>query len=53
MASILVFYIILTDNFEKIWLIRVLKVAFKLPVIRTLIIKAVKNQTQKNLNFKI
>ena len=30
LASILVFFIILTDNFEKIGLIRVLKVAFKL-----------------------
>ena len=30
MASILVLFIILTDNFEKIWLILVLKVAFKL-----------------------
>ena len=30
MASILVYYIILTDNFEKKWLIRVLKVVFKL-----------------------
>ena len=30
MASILVYFIKLTDNFEKIGLIRVLKVAFKL-----------------------
>ena len=30
MASILVYFIILTDNFKKIGLIRVLKVAFKL-----------------------
>ena len=30
MASILVFFIIITDNFEKIGLIRVLKVEFKL-----------------------
>ena len=38
MASILVYFIILTDNFEKIGLIRVLKIAFKLLVFRTLII---------------
>ena len=38
MASILVFFIILTDNFEKIGLVRVLKAAFKFLLIRTLII---------------
>ena len=52
MASILVYFIKFTDNFEKIGLIRVKKVAFKLKAIRTPIILAVKNQAQKNLNFK-
>ena len=51
LASILVFFIILTDNFEKIGLIQVLKVAIKMQLIRELCIQAVKNQTTKKLNF--
>ena len=52
MASILVFSIVISDNFEKIVLITVKKVAIKLQLIRELSIDAVKSQTTKKLNFK-
>ena len=47
MASILVFFLTLSDNVEKIGLIRVIKVAIELQLIRELWIKSVKNQKQK------
>ena len=52
MERILVFSFIITENLENIVLIKVIKVAIKLQLIRELLIYAVEHLTTKNLNFK-